>query len=65
MPRQKPTTPAARWREAKLAAGLCGYCGDEPIAYPRSTIRGVKCLDRLKVSNRSRGVPKKRVFNAA
>jgi hypothetical protein len=42
---KKPTSNATKWRESKLAQGLCGYCGDKPIAYPRSRIRCKDCLE--------------------
>jgi len=36
---------SALWRERKVAKGLCGYCGKQPIAYLRSRSRCAKCLE--------------------
>jgi len=52
MPAKKPSSSSQRYFQEKIAQGLCGYCGAEPIAFPRSRIRGEKCLERADKSRR-------------
>ncbi len=42
---QRPKSSTALWRERKVAKGLCGYCGKQPIAHLRSRSRCAKCLE--------------------
>src|ERR1035437_6010772 len=39
----------AKWKRAKMDAGLCGYCGAEPLA---SKTRCVQCLESHRLAAR-------------
>jgi hypothetical protein len=47
---RRPKSRATKWREARVALGICGYCGKAPICRERSNCRCAGCLDANEVA---------------